>query len=583
VIEPKSVIRCAVYTRKSSEEGLEQSFNSLDAQREACEAFIASQKQEGWRLLPARYDDGGYSGGNTDRPGLKRLLEDVEKHLLDTIVVYKVDRLTRSLSDFAKIVEAFDAHGVSFVSVTQQFNTTTSMGRLTLNILLSFAQFEREVTGERIRDKIAASKRKGMWMGGNVPLGYDRSQGKLVINPEESERVRLMFNLYLELGCVSKLKDRLIDLQVRSKARVSKTGKRFGGVCYSRGALYQLLKNPTYIGEIQHRDQQYPGEHQAILSRETWDKVQTQLRSTNQGRRTGLEASSTSLLTGLLRNEHGKRFTPSHTLKNGKRYRYYVWRRIATNPNRRTPTTPIRLPAHDIELQVQRRLRAFLSSSTQVMDYVGRGDEGPAVVHELVSAGARLAHKLPTLSPEEQRAILRKILKQVVVHPNKVELLVSRVAVRMLLTSEDNGVLSTKPSEPEGALQDDILRLELQAEIRRQGLAMRLMVSPDSSMTPISRPVAPLLKAIARAHDWSKRLLDKSAVSQTELARQLGLNRRYVDRVLECAFLAPDIVEAILEGRQPHDLTFDKLTRNLPLGWPEQRQQLGFGTPRAGR
>src|SRR6202161_3797034 len=220
----KSVTRCAIYTRKSSEEGLEQSFNSLDAQREACEAFVASQKHEGWRILPARYDDGGYSGGNLDRPALKRLLEDIGASKVDTIVVYKVDRLTRSLADFAKIVEALDARGVSFVSVTQQFNTTTSMGRLTLNILLSFAQFEREVTGERIRDKIAASKRKGMWMGGTVPLGYDVKDRKLVVNPEESKLVVHLFNLYLELGCVSKLKARLDQDGITSKSRTSAAG-----------------------------------------------------------------------------------------------------------------------------------------------------------------------------------------------------------------------------------------------------------------------------------------------------------------------------------------------------------------------
>jgi site-specific DNA recombinase len=227
-MESKAIIRCAIYTRKSSEEGLEQSFNSLDAQREACAAFIASQRHEGWRAIPARYDDGGYSGGNLERPALKSLLDDIQTNKVDTIVVYKVDRLTRSLADFAKIVEALDARGVSFVSVTQQFNTTTSMGRLTLNILLSFAQFEREVTGERIRDKIAASKRKGMWMGGTVPLGYDGKDRKLVVNPDDAKLVVRLFNLYLELGCVSKLKARLDQEGITSKARTSIAGNRFG-------------------------------------------------------------------------------------------------------------------------------------------------------------------------------------------------------------------------------------------------------------------------------------------------------------------------------------------------------------------
>jgi DNA invertase Pin-like site-specific DNA recombinase len=270
----KAALRCAIYTRKSSEEGLEQSFNSLDAQREACEAFILSQREGGWKALPARYDDGGYSGGTMERPALQRLLKDVEAKKVNVIVVYKVDRLTRSLADFAKIVEALDGHGVSFVSVTQQFNTTSSMGRLTLNVLLSFAQFEREVTGERIRDKIAASKRKGMWMGGPVPLGYDLDARKLVPNAKETALVCKIFSLYLELGCVSRLAVRLAREKIRSKVWISKAGTRLGGNAFARGALYALLQNRLYIGEIRHRDQWYAGEHQGIVPRQLWDNVQ---------------------------------------------------------------------------------------------------------------------------------------------------------------------------------------------------------------------------------------------------------------------------------------------------------------------
>jgi DNA invertase Pin-like site-specific DNA recombinase len=309
--EPKVVTRCAIYTRKSSEEGLEMSFNSLDAQREACQAFIVSQRHEGWRAIPSRYDDGGFSGGTLDRPALKRLLEDVEANKVDTIVVYKVDRLTRSLADFAKIVEALDARKVSFVSVTQQFNTTTSMGRLTLNVLLSFAQFEREVTGERIRDKIAASKRKGMWMGGTIPLGYDLKERKLIVNPEEANLVRRFFHLYRELECVSKLKMRLDQEGITSKVRTSAAGNRSGGTSYSRGALYDILQNRIYLGEIQHRGQNYPGKHEAIVPRELWERVQDQLSSDNQGRRNGLKANSPSLLVGLLQDVDGNRFPVS--------------------------------------------------------------------------------------------------------------------------------------------------------------------------------------------------------------------------------------------------------------------------------
>jgi site-specific DNA recombinase len=278
--------RCAIYTRKSSEEGLDQSFNSLHAQREACEAYILSQRHEGWNALSDEYDDGGFSGGNMERPGLKKLLEDIAAGKIDTVVVYKVDRLTRSLADFAKIVETFDGKGVSFVSVTQQFNTTTSMGRLTLNVLLSFAQFEREVTGERIRDKVAASKKKGMWMGGIVPLGYDHRDRELHVNDAEAEQVRHIFEKYIKLGSVFDLYDYLKDNDYRSKRRTTTTGRNFGGSVLSRGTLYHLLSNPAYIGKTRHGDKLYEGRHQAIIDEKTWQAAAELLAANRVKRRT---------------------------------------------------------------------------------------------------------------------------------------------------------------------------------------------------------------------------------------------------------------------------------------------------------
>src|SRR5882672_11007742 len=270
---PTKVFRCAIYTRKSSEEGLEQDFNSLHAQRESCDAYIKSQRHEGWVPLPALYDDGGYSGGSTERPSLKRLLGDIQSHLIDVVVVYKVDRLTRSLADFAKIVEIFGAAGVSFVSVTQQFNTTTSMGRLTLNVLLSFAQFEREVTGERIRDKIAASKQKGMWMGGWVPIGYDRKDRTLVINQDEAKTVRTIFELFLRLRNVRKVHAELARLKLTTKPYPISTGKILGGLPFSRGHIYRILSNPLYIGEIAHKEVRHAGQHPRIIDQEIWEAV----------------------------------------------------------------------------------------------------------------------------------------------------------------------------------------------------------------------------------------------------------------------------------------------------------------------
>src|SRR5271155_5363069 len=298
--------RCAIYTRKSSEEGLEQDFNSLHAQREACEAFIKSQTSEGWKLIKTAYDDGGLSGGTMERPALRRLLADIGDGLIDTVVVYKVDRLTRSLADFAKMVELFDAHRVSFVAVTQQFNTTTSMGRLTLNVLLSFAQFEREVTGERIRDKIAASKKNGIWMGGTVPLGYDWCARRLVVNDAEAPTVRLIFERYLKLRSVRRLKEELSRDGIVSKVRVSKKGNQSGGQPFGRGALYELLANPIYLGEIRHRKVRHPGQHPAIVDRKLWERVQHQLREQTAHHRTIDRGAVSSPLAGKLFDENGE-------------------------------------------------------------------------------------------------------------------------------------------------------------------------------------------------------------------------------------------------------------------------------------
>jgi len=413
--ESKPVMRCAIYTRKSSEEGLDRSFNSLDAQREAGEAFVLSQRHEGWRTLPARYDDGGYSGGTMDRPGLRKLLEDVQSNKVNVVVVYKVDRLTRSLSDFAKIVEALDAKGVSFVSVTQQFNTTNSMGRLTLNILLSFAQFEREVTGERIRDKIAASKKKGMWMGGPVPLGYSLEARNLIPHPTEAALVRRIFALYLKLDCVRKLVAQLNGESVRTKTWVTKTGVRVGGVPFARGHLYYLLRNRLYIGEIRHRDQWYPGEHQGIVPRDLWDKVQAQLNRNLRTRRRRARDQASSLLTGLVEDGAGNRFTPSFTSKRGRRYRYYVSQLAIKSPDG-ARNGPTRVPAHELEGRVTEKLAVFLKSDAEVFDCLSEQGESPAISSSRVAAAKKLASRLPTLPSDGLRDLLACFLQRVIIY-----------------------------------------------------------------------------------------------------------------------------------------------------------------------
>jgi len=319
----RKILRCAVYARKSSEHGLEQDFNSLDAQREAAEAYIKSQAHEGWKPIKTHYADGGLSGGTLERPALQTLLTDIRARKIDVVVVYKVDRLTRSLADFAKLVELFEAHGVSFVSVTQQFNTTTSMGRLTLNVLLSFAQFEREIAGERIRDKFAASRRKGMWMGGTIPLGYDVKDRKLIVNAAEAETALLIFERYLALGCVSKVKVDLDQKGIRSKQRILTSGRVLGGCPFDRGALYHVLRNRIYRGEVVHKGVAYPGEHQPIVDEELWNAVQARL-SANLTERRQARIASGALLAGVIFDDRGHRMSPTYTVRRGSRYRYYI-------------------------------------------------------------------------------------------------------------------------------------------------------------------------------------------------------------------------------------------------------------------
>jgi len=569
---PSRVIRCAIYTRKSSEEGLEQSFNSLHAQREACEAYVASQRHEGWKVLPAHYADGGFSGGTLERPALKRLLEDVTSGGLDTIVVYKVDRLTRSLTDFAKIIETLDARSVSFVSVTQQFNTTTSMGRLTLNVLLSFAQFEREVTGERIRDKIAASKKKGMWMGGLVPLGYDLEQRKLVPNPNEAQLVSRIFHLYLELGCVSRVKERLDREGVRSKLWISRAGTKYGGNRFSRGALYDLLRNRLYIGETRHRKIWYPGQHLAIIPQDLWDRVQDRLSTNSQARANGVEGRTKSLLVGLLRDPEGNRFTPSHTIKKGRRYRYYVCQSVIRHPGFRAKG-PTRLPAHEIEQTVTERLRVFLESDKYIFDQLRMPDDDAAFMQGLIRASQDLSQRSNTMTLAALRPVLATIVRRVVVRESSVELVLSRNSLRSVLVGERK---ATTAIESEVENPTDLIQLSIETKLQRCGMEVRFVVPPDSAIATARQPKPSLLKALARAHEWYGWVIDGTVGGPTAIAHRTGLDERYVSKVFRCALLAPDIVEAIVEGRQPEGLTFDKLWRNLPSRWTEQRRVLGF-------
>jgi site-specific DNA recombinase len=575
VSDDQRPLRCAIYTRKSSEEGLEQAFNSLDAQREACEAYILSQRHEGWQVLATRYDDGGYSGGNTDRPALKNLMQDIESGKIDLIVVYKVDRLTRALGDFAKMVDLFDAKKVSFVSITQQFNTTTSMGRLTLNVLLSFAQFEREVTGERIRDKIAASKKKGMWMGGRVPVGYDWTDRKLIINSAEAEHVRHLFQRYIELGNVSALQIELAEQGILSKVRVSRVGNTTGGVQYSRGALYELLQNRVYIGEIVHRDQHYPGEHAPIISMTLWEKAQA-IRLTNlQGKHSGIRSKEPSLLIGLVFDQYDRRLTPSHTNKKGKRYRYYV---TSSNNAATDVNDAVRIPAQDLENLVVSQLHRLLRDSYKLLDMLCGKGESARDQNALLQAAIKWIANWSTVSKTAQRQILKSVIQRVTVSENDIHVVLNCSALRVQLipneiTSVDSVDNQGTPVAKDHRRAASSHSLTIDARMVRRGLEMRLVIADDGDDEPL-RMNQSLIKAIARGRHWYEQLISMNRITLTELAAESGVNDQYASRILRAAFIAPDIVEAILEGKQPSGMTLNKLLDNLPLDWCEQRRLL---------
>jgi site-specific DNA recombinase len=565
--------RCAIYTRKSSEEGLEQAFNSLDAQREACAAFILSQKHEGWKVLPTMYDDGGFSGGTTERPALKRLIADIEAGDIDVVVVYKVDRLTRALSDFAKLVEVFDRRGVSFVSITQQFNTTTSMGRLTLNVLLSFAQFEREVTGERIRDKIAASKKKGMWMGGLPSLGYDVQNRKLIVNEKEALTVLHIFRRYVQLRSVRALQAELNDVGIRSKRRKLADGTDYGGQKLSRGALYLMLQNRIYRGEITHKGNAYPGEHPAIVEKALWDEVQAALTENRVNRAAGSDAKQPSLLAGMAFDDAGERLTPTHAVKKGTRYRYYVSTSLITGAARNL-SNGRRIPAANLENLVITRLGTFLADQGSILDAIHDEYADGAGQSRMIDRGRQIAEELGTLAPDKTRAMLTTLLSRVDVRPDRVEINIRRCRLVGLLGAQSID-LTMQDGMP-GNESDDVLTLTVKARLKRVGREMRMLVENTDDQTTADLG---LLRIVARAHDIQARLMQNTDLTVHVIAHQDRVSANYVYRLLRLPLLAPDIIAAIINGKNSPQLTAKKLMRltpQIPVDWTEQRKLLGF-------
>jgi site-specific DNA recombinase len=522
--------RCAIYTRKSSEEGLEQDFNSLAAQREACEAYIKSQRAEGWVALPTQYDDGGISGGTLERPALHQLMADIEADLIDHVILYKIDRLTRSLTDFSKLIDRFDKKGVSMVSVSQPFDTSTSMGRLTLNVLLSFAQFEREITGERIRDKIAASKQRGMWMGGCVPLGYDLQERKLLVNETEAQVIQHIFARYLELGSVHHLRRELERDGIRSKVRIRKNDQRRGGQPLSRGALYPLLRNRLYIGEVTHKAKSYPGLHKGIVDPTVFDAVQTLLEQ--QRRSAGRRGATTSLLAGKLFDGEGCRLSPSHSTKGNKRYRYYVSQAVLYGER---GSTRSRWPAEALEQFICEAITERLQNPNPWLTAATQID-----ADEPIKA---LAEGLPEA--------LTELLEGATLTDTECTL-------RLHQTSFDKWDIPAS---------DLTWTVPLAVQTCHNG--RKRIIRPDMP----TEPNEALINALVDAHRWYKLMLNGQSLD--DIAETSGRDKRHIKRILHLNYLAPDLKQAILEGRQPMDMALQALTKAepLPLVFADQRKR----------
>ena len=560
--------RCAVYTRKSSEEGLEQSFNSLHAQREACESYIQSQTHEGWVVSATAYDDGGYSGGNVERPALNQLIEEIKQGNVDVIVVYKVDRLSRSLADFVRLVDLFDQHSVSFVSVTQQFNTSSSMGRLTLNVLLSFAQFEREVTSERIRDKIAASKRKGIWMGGIISLGYDVHEKQLVINKAEARTVRHIYERYLSLGCVRKLKTELDREGVISKVRGT-PDKPTGGNLISRGALYTLLKNPVYIGKVAHQGNVYEGQHQAILRPALWQRVYEQLAANRHKRMNRSEARAPSLLAGLLFDDNGNAMSPTHSTRNGRRYRYYISQAIPQYREQEAGSVT-RIPAQAIEGIITDQIKSLFENSNDLLTIFARNKLSAINQKNFLSKGKALSTMWAEIAMSQRLDYINKWVKRVMIDRQEVKLTVSKVAL----------LKSLLPNYVQTAVDDHLSDehvMSIPVHLKRCGIETKLVI-PNGKAPAFAHQssVIAIQNALAKALDWNQMLITGLVPSMSELARQNNVTQRYIAHLIKMAFLAPDIMDAIKQGKVPSGLSLDRLKKGFSLDWEEQRIALGF-------
>jgi len=540
-------LRCAVYTRKSTEDGLEQEFNSLHAQREACEAYILSQRHEGWTLVERHYDDGGFSGGTMQRPGLLALLEDIDGGLVDVIVVYKVDRLTRSLADFAKIVERLDAKEASFVSVTQAFNTTTSMGRLTLNVLLSFAQFEREVTGERIRDKIAASKKKGLWMGGPVPLGYEVIERKLVPVPEEAERVRIIMRRYIASSSANQLIGQLEAEGIRTKVQRRTSGPHRGGIPFRRGSLFHLLKNPVYRGMIVHKGKVYEGEHEAIVDEELWNAVQARLHVLAPQRRRLKNETQQAMLRGLLTDSHGRPMVPTYAAKGSRRYAYYETRKDLAKPGDAPATRWSRVA---LEKHIVERLTDLLDDEHALRRM--SGVEEAAHLKGIFEA-AQL-RKLELVHPASRDETVRSLVGSIQL---------TAIGIEVMIETEQLAIDSGQP-----------WRWSIPFPSRKPFREAKLRIDLSQQSPAINQDLTALL---AEAQEARELVIANPELSLNQLGKQEGRCRTHLVRLFRISWLSPKIVNAIINGNQPRSLTRRSLlAADIPIDWSAQEKLFGL-------
>ena len=559
-------IRCAIYTRKSTLDGLEQEFNTLDAQREACAAYVASQRHEGWKISSKRYDDGGVSGGTLRRPGLQQLLADIDAGQITMVVVYKIDRLTRSLTDFAKMVERLDAAGCSFVSVTQAFNTSNSMGRLTLNVLLSFAQFEREVTAERIRDKIAASKKKGMWMGGLVPLGYQKGhppkERELVILPEEAKTVRAIFDLYIKHGCLRVVQERAARAGLRSKHHRFASGKMRGGSKMTRGQIHYVLTNPIYVGLIRHKDKLWPGLQEAIVDQALWDQVQDRLQNASANPRRGHQSKSgfhkspiALTLAGKFYDETGDRLTPSHSNKAGKRYHYYISNRLLTG-RKQDGVSGWRLPAQQFEAAIVNVVSKHLESCAKQHSILSKTDVENAI--SIGKAMRALGYRFEQDPSNELRALLKE----------------GRLSVGEISIELNREALAKSLGHPEVAISNRVLSFTGPFHIRKRGVELRIIAGECER-----EPDAVLLNSLAKAHHWLRDI--KAGKSFADIAKSNTCSSSYIRQRIRLAFLSPRIQASIVEATHPVDLSLAKILKmGVPMDWAEQERLFGLAAER---